>query len=99
MNRTSVSNRRVSTLPFGLVAVPVPCTSATPTKPLKSVRDDGSTPGPKNVKWKSTPPSDTTLVVGLGAAEEDGGAAAATAGPRTPAPNAVPVTPAAAPIN
>src|SRR5689334_3066442 len=68
MNRMSVSKTRVSVLLSGLVAIPVPWTSATPTKPLKSVMEDGSIPGPKNERLKVTPLIVNWLAVGLGAA-------------------------------
>src|SRR5260370_42351825 len=96
MNRRSVSKSRVSVLPSGFVAVPVPCTSATPTNPSKSQIDDGSIPGPKNVKWKSTPATLTTLVVGVGAVLD--GLPASTVVGNRPAPTAAPATPATAPM-
>src|SRR5260370_23864687 len=96
MNRMSVSKSRVSVLPSGFVAVPVPCTSATPTNPLKSQIDDGSIPGPKNVKWKSMPATLTTLVVGFGAALDDLPASAVVG--NRPAPTAAPATPATDPM-
>src|SRR5215469_16050088 len=96
MNRMSVSNRSVSTLPSGFLAVPVPCTCATPTWPLKSVIDDGSTPAAKKVTWKSTPLILLTPVVGLGAAWEF--QAKAAAGESNPLPSAAPVAAAVPPM-
>src|SRR5438477_864197 len=96
MNRMSVSNGSVSTLPSGFLAVPVPRTSATPTKPLKSVIDDGSTPGPKETKWKSTPLTVVVAGVGRGGATEDNPADAA-AGHSSPLPSEAPAAAAAAP--
>src|SRR5690349_6715139 len=97
MNRMSVSNSSVSTLPSGFLPVPVPCTSATPTKPLKSVIDDGSTPAWKgSTKWKSTPPTVVVAGLGLGGATENDPADAA-AGHSSPLPSEVPAAAAAAP--
>src|SRR5260370_21934834 len=94
MNRMSVSNRSVSVLPSGFLAVPVPRTSATPTKPLKSVIDDGSTPGPKGTKWKAVPLTVVVAGVGRGGAMENDPADAA-AGHSSPLPSEAPA--AAAP--
>src|SRR6516165_2358516 len=96
MNRMSVSNSSVSTLPSGFLAVPVPCTSATPTKPLKSVIDDGSTPGPKKVVWNVTPLRVKVAGVGLGGGTENDRADAA-AGHSSPLPSEAPAAAAAAP--
>src|SRR5215469_10965758 len=97
MNRMSVSNRSVSTLPSGFRAVPVPCTSATPTKPLKSVIDDGSTPAWKgSTKWKATPLIVVVAGVGLGGGTENDRADAA-AGHSSPLPSEAPTAVAAAP--
>src|SRR5215831_17915422 len=96
MNRMSVSNRSVSTLPSGFLAVPVPCTSATPTKPLKSVIDDGSIPGPKKVVWNVIPSRVKVAVVGLGGGTENDPADAA-AGHASPLPSEAPAAAAAAP--
>src|SRR5690348_9197691 len=96
MKRISVSKRSVSTLPSGFVAVPFPRTSATPTRPLKSVIDDGSIPCPKEVKWNVTPLIVTALVVGLGARFECA-AADPTAGQSSPLPSEAPVAAAAVP--
>jgi hypothetical protein len=65
---------------------------------LKSVIDDGSTPaGPKEVKWKSTPPRVVTPVVGLGAGWDCH--ANAAAGESSPLPSVAPVAAAAPPMN
>src|SRR5690348_1008658 len=97
MNRMSVSNRSVSTLPSGFLPVPVPCTSATPAKPLKSVIDDGSTPAWNgSTKWKATPLTIVVAGVGLGGATENDPADAA-AGHSSPLPSEVPAAAAAAP--
>src|SRR6266849_3001446 len=96
MKRMSVSKRRVSVLPSGFVALPVPCTSETPTNPLKSQIDDGSMSGPKNVKWKSTPPTLVALIVGFGAALD--ALPASTVAGNSPAPAAAPATPAIEPM-
>src|SRR5712692_6267998 len=98
MKRMSVSKRRVSVLPSGFVAVPVPWTSATPMKPLKSVIDEGSRLGPKKVRENVTPLIVVVLVVGLGAGL---GAFAASAAPGLirPAPTTAPAAPAAPPMN
>jgi len=97
MNRMSVSNRSVSTLPSGFLAVPVPCTSVTPTKPLKSVIDDGSTPAWKgSTKWKATPLTVVVAGVGLGGGTENDPADAA-AGHDSPLPSEAPATATAAP--
>src|SRR6516165_6326983 len=80
MNRMSVSNSSVSTLPSGFLAVPVPRTSATPTKPLKSVIDDGSTPGPKGTKWNATLLTVVVAGVGRGSGMECAAAEAAAGG-------------------
>src|SRR6266404_3312242 len=96
MNRMSVSNRSVSTVPSGFLAVPCPRTSATPAKPLKSVIDDGSTPGPKEVKWKATPLMVVVAGVGLGGGMENGAADTAV-GHSSPLPSEAPVAAAAAP--
>src|SRR5215472_18779458 len=96
MNRMSVSNRSVSTLPSGFRAVPVPCTSATPTKPLKSVIDDGSIPGPKKVVWNVTPFWVKVAVVGLGGGTENDPADAAE-GHSSPLPSEAPAAAAAVP--
>src|SRR5215831_145449 len=92
----SVSKRSVSTLPSGFLAVPFPCTSATPTTPLKSVIDDGSIPRPKEVRWNVTPLIVTALVVGLGARLECA-AADPAAGQSSPLTSEAPVAVAAAP--
>src|SRR5438132_4444715 len=97
MNRMSVSNRSVSTLPSGFLPFPVPYTTATPTKPLKSVIDDGSTPAWKgSTKWKATPLTVVVAGVGLGGAMEDDPADAA-AGHSSPLPSEAPAAAAAAP--
>src|SRR6516225_9673822 len=99
MNRMSVSNRSVSVLPSGFLAVPVPCTSATPTTPLKSVIVDGSIPGPKKVVWNVTPPGGLGVkvaVVGLGGGTENDPADAA-AGHNSPLPSEAPAAAAAVP--
>src|SRR5215831_10531694 len=97
MNRMSVSNRSVSTLPSGFLPVPVPCTSATPTKPLKSVIDDGSTPAWKgSTKWKATPLMVVVAGIGLGGGMENEPADAA-AGHNSSLPTEAPATAAAAP--
>src|SRR5690349_8881893 len=97
MNRMSVSNSSVSTLPSGFLPVPVPCTSATPAKPLKSVIDDGSTPAWKgSTKWKSTPSTVVVAGLGLGGGTENDPADAA-AGHSSPLPSEVPAAAAAAP--
>src|SRR5439155_26092463 len=85
-------------LPSGFVPVPVPCTWATPTNPLKSPIDDGSTPGPKNVTWKSVPFRFIVFAVGFGDGF-DFGAANAPVGRKNVAPTATPAAPAARPIN
>jgi hypothetical protein len=64
---------------------------------LKSVIDDGSTPGPKEVKWKSTPLIVVTPVVGLGAGWVCH--AKAAAGASSPLPSVAPVAAAAPPMN
>src|SRR6516162_5849309 len=92
----SVSKRSVSTLPSGFLAVPFPRTSATPTRPLKSVIDDGSIPRPRPVRWNVTPLIVTALVVGFGARFECA-AADPTAGQSRPLPSETPVAAAAAP--
>src|SRR6516165_8862030 len=96
MNRMSVSNSSVSTLPSGFLAVPVPCTSANPTKPLKSVIDDGSTPGPGKTLWNVTPLTVKVAVVGLGGGTENDPADAA-AGHSSPLPSEAPAAAAAVP--
>src|SRR6185312_1522875 len=97
MNRMSVSNSSVSTLPSGFLPVPVPCTSATPATPLKSVIDDGSTPAWKgSAKWKSTPSTVVVAGLGLGGGTENDPADAA-AGHSSPLPSEVPAAAAAAP--
>ena len=83
-------------LPSGFLAVPVPCTSATPTKPLKSVIDDGSTPGPKKVVWNVNPLRVKVAVVGFGGGTENDRADAA-AGHSSPLPSEAPAAAAAAP--
>src|SRR5215831_17953053 len=93
----SVSKRSVSTLPSGFLAVPFPCTSATPTTPLKSVIDVGSIPRPKEVRWNVTPLIVTALVVGLGARLECA-AADPAAGQSSPLPSEAPVAAAAPPM-
>jgi hypothetical protein len=84
-------------LPSGWVAVPFPRTSATPTNPLKSVIDDGSTPAPKESTWNVTPLIVIVAVVGLGAGCVETGAAAPAAGHSSPLPSEAPVA-AAAPL-
>lgn len=85
-------------LPSGFVAVPFPCTSATPTTPLKSVIEDGSTPGPKKVRWKSTPFTVVIADVGRGGGAENGAAEAAL-GQASPLPaEAIAVAAAVPPI-
>lgn len=83
-------------LPSGFLAVPVPCTCATPTWPLKSVIDAGSTPGAKKVMWKSIPPILLMAVVGLGAGWDRH--AKAAAGESNPLPSVAPVATAAPPM-
>src|SRR5215831_14357923 len=92
----SVSKRSVSALPSGFLAVPFPRTSATPTTPLKSVIDDGSIPGPKEVRWKVSPWTVNVAVVGLGARLECAAADPAE-GQSSPLPSEAPVAAAAAP--
>src|SRR5215472_10127504 len=96
MNRISESKRSVSTLPSGFLAVPFPRTSATPTRPLKSVIDDGSIPRPKEVTWNVSPWRVNAAVVGLGARFECA-AADPAAGQSSPLPSEAPVAAAAAP--
>jgi hypothetical protein len=83
-------------LPSGFLAVPVPCTWATPTWPLKSVIDAGSTPGPKKVTWKSIPPILLMAVVGLGSGWDCH--AKAAAGDSSPLPSVAQVATAAPPM-
>jgi hypothetical protein len=63
---------------------------------LKSVIDDGSIPGPKEVKWKSIPPIGVMAVVGFGAGWEFH--AKAAAGESSPLPSAAPVAAAVPPM-
>src|SRR5205823_6435445 len=58
----------------------------------------GSTPGPKNVTWKSVPFRFIVFAVGLGDGF-DFGAANAPVGRNNDAPTAMPVAPAARPMN
>ena len=67
-----------------------------PIKPLKSVIDDGSIPGPKEVRWKVSPLMVTLARVGLGAAAESA-FADPVAGHSSPLPSEAPAAAAAAP--